>query len=492
MSEKVIVGAGLSGLVAALSLARSGHRVRIFEKRTEEELLQRESGRSINLTLSERGLSALERLGFSTDGVRRLGVPAVARCVHYPDGSEVPVPYGSRGEAIYSVGRSEMLRHWFELARRDARIDMHFSVSNVSWLDEGGMLRVRAIEHDGRVLDGTATHLLGADGVNSEVRRRLEAAGVFRVVHERFSYGYKELVLTAANASRLRLATSAIHAWPRPGIVLMAFPNRDGSFRAILFVPERGPSSLESIATLDGARRVLEDCLGPTGQALAPQWAEELIRRPAGWLSEVRCSPWVHGGRIALLGDAAHAMLPFYGQGINSIFEDCEVLCRSLELHAGDPERALREYWESRKPDTDAIAELSRINFAELRDRPLSSDYALQRQIEARLLATFPRRFARIYEMVAFSSVPYRQVLARYHWQEGIVAALAAMSWKDDGGAGFSGAVLEVLERQGDHPEPHDVHPRPAWHPPAVDAALRADLRADRRSPLAALGQKEP
>src|SRR5207302_1605255 len=152
MSEKVIVGAGLSGLVAALSLARRGHRVRIFEKRSEEQLLQRESGRSINLTLSERGFSALERLGLSTDGVRRLGVPAVVRCVHYPDGSEVLVPYGSKGEAIYSISRSEMLRHWFELARREARIEMLFSVSDVSWREQERSLSVRAI-HDGRALD---------------------------------------------------------------------------------------------------------------------------------------------------------------------------------------------------------------------------------------------------------------------------------------------------------------------------------------------------
>jgi len=494
VSEKLIIGAGLSGLVTALALARRGHRMRMFDKRSEEQLLQSESGRSINLTVSERGLAALERTGLSADGVRRLGVAVTARCVHYPDGSQGLIPYGREGEAIYSISRSEMLRHWFELARRDARIESHFSVSRVSWSDEIDSLRVLAQRQDGRTLEFVPQQLFGADGVHSMVRGRLEATGLVRVNHERFSHGYKELVLSAARAEALGLSSNVIHAWPRADLVLMAFPNLDASFRAILFIPEHGPCSLDSIATHAGARRVLGQCLAPSANPLIDALAEELSARPAGWVSEVTCWPWAHAGRVALLGDAAHAMLPFYGQGINAIFEDCEVLDRALERYPREPARALREYAESRLPDTEAIAELSRLNFRELRERPLASDYSLHRQIERRLLALHPSRFAQIYGMVAFSSTPYRRVLEQHHWQETIIGSLVAMHWSEHElkSASFSAAVLHLLEQHGEVAAIQDLQPRIGPISSAVTAAPGgAEARAERRPQRAQLGEKD-
>jgi kynurenine 3-monooxygenase len=407
--------------VLSLFLARRGYCVRLFEKRPAQSFIDYESGRSINLTLTLRGFRALEPLG-CVDEIRRLCVPATARLVHASPGSVQRMPYGRAGDALYSVPRRELLAYLYQLVKAEAAIDLTHCRSFIGF--DLGRLECRfRNEATGELVTEPFHHLIAADGTHSAVREHCQKAGLLRCSCERFQYGYKEFVLSADRATELRLELGVLHQWPRGRAFLIGFPSLDGSFRCILFLPHQGEVSFAAFATTSSARAFWEGHY-PEVIKHAPEMADAFLNTAVGRLYEIHCEPWHVGERVLLVGDAAHAMLPFYGQGLNAACEDCAMIDRCIATARDNWDEVGKHFESRRKRDAEIITRLSKENFFELRDGYSDPRRALRRRIEARLAELFPTHFVTPYFLVAFTSLPYADVDRIQRRQNAIVDRL--------------------------------------------------------------------
>jgi kynurenine 3-monooxygenase len=405
-----IVGAGLAGALLALLLARRGLRVTLHERRPDPRQAQPERGRSINLALAARGIRALEHAGVLAR-VQPLLIAMRGRMVHELSGASALQPYGQREhEVIWSVGRADLNRLLIEEAERHGGVSVRFNQLCLGADLPRDRLRLRD-EASGAVHEIALTPCIATDGAGSAVRTSLAAAGLVSVREEWLDHDYKELTVPAA-AGAPALARHALHIWPRGGFMLIALPNTDASFTATLFLARTGEASFAALSSREAVAEFFSRQFADV-VPLMPQLLTEFASHPQGQLGTVHAAPWHVGGRVLLLGDAAHAIVPFHGQGMNAAFEDCLVLDELLGRYA-DWQPLFAEFERTRRPNTAAIAQMALENYLEMRDAVLDARFLRHKALAMRLERRFPDRFIPRYSMVMFHpEIPYAEALRR-------------------------------------------------------------------------------
>ena len=431
-----IVGAGLCGALAAVFLGKRGHQVRVLERRPDPRKGAPGRSRSINLAISVRGLHALERAGLAAR-VLEAAVPMRGRFIHAPSGETAFQPYGSTADHVLrSVSRATLNRILVDAAEALPNVEVTFGRRCVA-VDLDRAAATFEDASTGALETVEADAVLGGDGAFSEVRAAMQRTDRFEYSQSYLPYGYKELTVPPGSDGRHAMEPSALHIWPRGGFMTIALPNRDGTFTCTCFWPFEGENGFSALRTRGEVRARFERVF-PDLIPLMPRLEDEFLENPIGSLVTVRCSPWQHRGRMVLLGDAAHAIVPFYGQGANAAFEDCVVLDECLAAGGGDLEKAFREFESRRKEHADAVADLALRNFVEMRDKTASRLFLLGKRAEKLLHRLLPRSFVPLYYLVTFSRTPYADAVrrARAQWRAvGWAAAvlglgiLAAAGW---------------------------------------------------------------
>jgi kynurenine 3-monooxygenase len=418
----VQIGAGLGGTLAAIFLGRAGLDVSLHEMRPDPRRGTLVGGRSINLALSARGLYALEQAGL-LERVLALAVPMRGRMIHDRHGHTAFQPYGTRREhANHSVSRGDLNRLLLEAAEKDAGVRCHFGRRCVDVDLDAPAATFETEEGVTERVQGDV--LLGTDGAFSIVRRRLQRLERFDYEQAFLTHGYKELTIAAGPGGAFRMEREALHIWPRGGFMMIALPNRDGSFTCTLFWPHEGPRSFASVATPDDVGRIFEREF-PDALPLLPDLAGQYAKNPVGSMVTIRCRPWHHGGRVALLGDAAHAVVPFHGQGANCAFEDAVVLDACVRARAPDWNAVFSAFEAARKEHADALAQLSLDNFVEMRDLTGSRLFRARKAVEKGLYRMFPGAFMPLYMMISFSRIPYAETVRRSRRQARLLGSIA-------------------------------------------------------------------
>ena len=415
-----IVGAGLAGALLALLLARRGLAVTLYERRPDPRQVRPERGRSINLALAARGLQALARATV-LERVRPLLIPMRGRMVHERGGAAALQPYGQREhEVIYSVGRADLNRVLIEEAARHAGVSVRFNQQCL-----GADLQARELSlrdgDSGREYQVPLGPTIATDGAGSAVRASLAAAGLVRVREDWLDHDYKELTLPPQSATALE--PHALHIWPRGGFMLIALPNTDGSFTATLFLARTGAQSFAALDTSSAVQEFFAHEF-PDALPLLPDLAAQFAAHPQGQLGTVHAAPWHLAGEVLLLGDAAHAIVPFHGQGMNAAFEDCA----ELDALLGEPPEwaeLFARFEQARRPNTTAIAQMALENYLEMRDAVLDAGFVRRKALAMALERRFPERFIPRYSMVMFHpEIPYAEAQRRGALQEQLLHEL--------------------------------------------------------------------
>jgi kynurenine 3-monooxygenase len=430
--DVAVVGAGLAGCLLACFLARRGLQVRLYERRGDPRVGTPEQGRSINLAISERGLDALRRVGLA-ERVLAGALPMRGRMIHpvagpldFGDAREPKrqlwQPYSAdRQRAINSIGRAA-LNESLLAAAVAAGATVHFDHRLVGLDPATGTM---TFETPSGELKHNAGVVLGTDGAGSAVRGQLLAHDLLTERLDFLGHGYKELTIPPGPDGDFALDPGALHIWPRGSSMMIALPNPDRSFTCTLFWPNSGPASFASLSSPAAVERHFATHY-PDVPALAPDLVDDYQRNPVGLLGTVHCAPWQADGRVGLLGDAAHAIVPFYGQGANCAFEDVVELDRCLDDTGGDWLRALPLFEHRRRDNTEAIAAMALDNFVEMRDKVTSPVYQARKRVEHALERALPGRYVSRYELVSFTTTPYAQVRRRVRRQQWALAGLAA------------------------------------------------------------------
>jgi kynurenine 3-monooxygenase len=421
-SETVsLIGAGLNGPLLALGLVKRGFDVAIYERRPDMRQVRISAGRSINLALSTRGIHALTEAGLWNE-MRKIVIPMRGRMMHSATSELTFQPYGKdAAEVIHSISRAELGIALMNAAESQG-VKIHFQQRCAGIDLKTGALQLRD-ERTGEERTLVSSVVIGCDGAASAIRAEMLKLSRFNFSQQYLNYGYKELTIPAGPGGKHVLETNALHIWPRGNYMLIALPNVDGTFACILFLPFEGPDSFAQLtspsAVTDFVRLRFPDAI-----ALMPDLADNFFANPTGAMVTVKCSPWHVGGRVLLLGDAAHAIVPFFGQGINCGFEDCTALLEVLAHHGADWARVFSEFEDARKINTDAIADLAVENFVEMRDRVADPRFLFRKKVELALEAKYPERFVPKYAMVTFHRIPYATALKRGKIQERMLAEL--------------------------------------------------------------------
>jgi kynurenine 3-monooxygenase len=406
-----IVGAGLGGALMAVFLGRAGHKVRVFERRPDPRKGTAGRGKSINLAISTRGLAALERVGLK-EKLLEVAVPMRGRMVHAIDGSKAFQPYGHEAHhVINSVSRSGLNRLLVETAEAMPNVEVLFGRRCVDVDLENAAATFSDID-TGATSPAKADLVIGADGAFSEVRLAMQKTDRFEYSQTFLEHGYKELSIPAAADGGFRMERHALHIWPRGGFMMIALPNVDGSYTCTCFWPFTGDNSFAALTTADQVRTYFQATF-PDAVPMMPTLEEDFLLNAVGSLVTVRCAPWRFKDRVVLLGDAAHAIVPFYGQGANAAFEDCIVLDACLKEQPNDVAAALSAYEDQRKRHADALADLATGNFLEMRDKTASRTFLFGKKVEKTLAKLFPGTFVPLYYMVTFSRTPYADAVQR-------------------------------------------------------------------------------
>ena len=438
-----IAGAGLVGSLLSLYLAKRGHQVQLIERRPDSRKTSIYQGRSINLALSDRGWKALEAVGADTT-IRDIAIPMRRRVMHDVKGHLSYQPYGKDGQAIYSVSRGLLNQRLLDMAEALPNVRMHFEQKVVATDLEAASITTE--NTDGETHTYQADYLFGADGAFSQVRAAMLKRDRFSYEQEYIDHGYKELSIPPAEDGGFQLEKEALHIWPRGEYMLIALPNPDGTFTCTLFFPFEGDPSFSSLNTVEKARTFFEEQF-PDALALMPDFDTEWRDHPSSSLCIIRCYPWV-AGQSALIGDSAHAIVPFYGQGMNSGFEDCRILNKILDEES-DWKVALERYQKERKANGDAIADLAMRNFIEMRDLTADPQFLLRKKIEAHLHQRYPDRWIPLYSMVTFTHIPYEEALRIGKVQDKIMAEVMMRPDIEEmwNSPEVSAAILEGVER---------------------------------------------
>jgi len=416
-----LIGAGLNGPLLATLLMQRGFSVEIYERRPDMRRVRMSAGRSINLALSTRGIHALRQAGL-WERMRSIIIPMKGRMMHSIAGELTFQPYGkNETEVINSISRAELNIALMDAAEEHGAT-IHFSQRCAGYDLRTGTIRIRHEETGEETIRETEV-VIGCDGSASSIRGEMLKLSRFNFSQQHLDYGYKELTIPAGSKGEHLLETHALHIWPRGNYMLIALPNIDGTFACILFLPFEGADSFASLTTQAQVVQFF-DSRFPDAVSLMPQLAENYFANPTGAMVTVKCSPWHVEGRALLLGDAVHAIVPFFGQGLNCGFEDCTCLVELLDRYGADWLRVFTEFENERKVNTDAIADMAIENFTEMRDRVADSRFLLRKKVELALEAKYPQLFVPKYAMVTFHRIPYSVALARGAFQDRMLAEL--------------------------------------------------------------------
>ena len=426
MKTITIVGGGLVGSLLAIFLAKRGHKVSVHERRSDPRKTNIYAGRSINLVVSHRGWTALRAAGVE-DAVKDITVPVYARMTHDRDGKLNKIPYSIDNKAIHSVSRGELNKRLLSEAEKFPNVSLHFEQRCVDVdLDKASC---RFAVDGGPIMEVKADVVFGADGAASAVRQKM-AQGRFTYSQEYIEHDYKEIAFPALADGAHPMDPHCLHIWPRRWFMLMGLANQDGGFTGTLFMPNTATENSPGFNTVKTEQEVKEFFAEHFADAVAmiPDIVQQYLRNPQSSLAIIRCNPWTVNGKVALIGDAAHAIVPFYGEGMNAGYEDCKVLNDLLNEHGDDnwPE-VLKRYGAARKPNGDAIADLSLRNFIEMRDLVADPQFILRKKIEGRLQAKHPDQWLPLYSQVKFSDIEYKDALREGQRHDRIMAEVLAM-----------------------------------------------------------------
>ena len=424
MTKFTLIGSGLAGGMMAAFLGRRGHEVDLYERRADPHAGNLVGGRSINLALSTRGIHALEQLGIA-DEVMRHAIPMRGRMIHDKSGELHFTPYDADpNKCINSIGRGALNMVTIDAAKRYPNVRVHFNHRCTGVNIDTPSAELLNTETN-TPLQATSDAVIGVDGAFSAVRRAMQRLERFDYSQSYLAHGYKELTIPPDADGGWRMEKHALHIWPRKSFMMIALPNPDGSFTCTLFWEWEGPRSFATTNTEDEVRRFFDEEF-PDAVPFMPDLLEDFRSNPTGSLVTVRCAPWHHRDKVALVGDAAHAVVPFYGQGMNAAFEDCVVLDECLAEFANDRGRAFAEYFARRKPNADALADLAVENFVEMRDKTASPVFRAKKKLDHTLESLLPGRYLPLYTMVSFTRIPYARAARRARRQDAIVYSVLA------------------------------------------------------------------
>jgi len=419
-SKFVLVGSGLAGGLLATYLGRRGYEVDLYERRADPREGNIVGGRSINLAISTRGIHALEQIGIADEALQH-AIPMRGRMIHEKSGALHFTPYDvDPKKCINSIGRAALNATVIEAAQRYPNVRVHF---NHKCTDVNLDTPTVQLETEDGQLTAQGDAVIGVDGAFSAVRQSMQLKiDNFQYDESYLAHGYKELTIPPGPHGSWRMEKNALHIWPRKSFMMIALPNPDGSFTCTLFWEFEGPRSFSTTKTDEDVRRFFEEEF-PDAVPLMPTLLEDFRQNPTGSLVTIRCAPWFYKDKVALVGDAAHAVVPFYGQGMNAAFEDCVVLDECLEKFPDNLERAFAEYFYRRKENADALADLAIGNFIEMRDKTASKTFRAKRKLDHFLEAALPGIYLPLYTMVTFTRIPYAQAAQRARLQDRVVYA---------------------------------------------------------------------
>ncbi|MGH7984302.1 MAG: FAD-dependent oxidoreductase [Candidatus Udaeobacter sp.] len=431
MAKFVLIGSGLAGGLLAAYLGRRGCDVDLYERRADPREGNIVGGRSINLAISTRGIHALEQIGIAHEALQH-AIPMRGRMIHDKSGTLHFTPYDvDPKNCINSIGRAALNTTVIEAAQRYSNVRVHFNHKCTDVDLDTATAHLLDLSTS-QPLNSSGDAVIGVDGAFSAVRQsmQMQISG-FEYDESYLAHGYKELTIPPGPDGSWRMEKNALHIWPRKSFMMIALPNPDGSFTCTLFWEFEGSRSFATTKTDDDVLRFFDQEF-PDAVPLMPTLLEDFGNNPTGSLVTIRCAPWFYRDKVCLVGDAAHAVVPFYGQGMNAAFEDCVVLDECLEEFSGNREHAFAEYFHRRKENSDALADLAIGNFVEMRDKTASKTFRAKKKLDHALEAALPGIYLPLYTMVTFTRIPYATAAKRARVQDALVYAslfvLAAIS----------------------------------------------------------------
>lgn len=426
----LVIGAGLCGSLLALRLGQRGHNVKLVEKRPDLRKVDQDAGRSINLAFSDRGLKAMRMVGLD-DEVKKLCLPMLGRMIHDTQGNKFMSPYsGKKEKYINSISRPGLNMMLLDAAEKLSNVNLIFNQS-CEHVDLENTTATFIDYQTKEKLHHSADLIFGTDGAGSVMRNNMFIEKQLRLSFsiDWLSHSYKELTIPALENNGYRTDNNALHIWPRGENMLIALPNLDGSFTVTLFLAhETGTDNFEKLNSPEKVLAYFEREF-PDAKALMPNLVEEFFENPTGSLGTVKCYPWSTYGKTLIMGDAAHAIVPFYGQGMIASFEDVVVLDKYIEKYEGDWKTIFSEYQKERKVDTDAIADLAIDNFSEMKEHTANPLFQQKRKLEIAFEEKYPKQYNSKYSLVTFNdNIPYSVAMRRGRAQD-----KAILNLLDDG-----------------------------------------------------------
>ena len=418
-----IIGSGLIGSLLAIYLKKLGHTITVFDRRPDIRNIQF-SGRSINLAMSNRGWKSLREVGIEKE-IKTIAIPLDKRALHVVGQKEYYQKYGKDGEAIWSISRGVLNRKMIDLAESAG---VAFKFNEKVWdvdLPEAKLFTGET--EKGNWQEYQYDIIFGCDGAFSRVRHKMQRRSRFDYSQDFIDVGYKELAIPANADGSHKLDKHSFHIWPRGKFMLIAMPNLDGSFTCTLFMPFEGDVSFESINSKEEAKSFFLKYF-PNVMQVMDDLLLDFFKNPTSAMVTMKCYPWTYWDKVALVGDSAHAVVPFYGQGMNAGFEDIFVLNQIIKRNGDNWEAIFQEYQSNRKPNADAIAELSYRNFVEMSSKTANANFLLQKKIEKHFASKYPDKWVPAYSRVTFSDKPYAEALALGDAQEEIMKIVMQMT----------------------------------------------------------------
>ena len=400
-----IVGAGLVGSLCALYMIKRGYKVTVFERRKDLRSEIITAGKSINLALSKRGWTALKKVGIDKE-VKKIAIPMYKRIMHDKEGNLSEQPYGNEGEAIYSVSRAQLNVLMMEMADKNGA-KLYFNEKCIDANLEEAIATFQNTNTDTRKVI-SADLIIGADGSLSAVREQMVKKHQYEYAYNEIEHDYKELLIPSRENGTHLLEKNALHIWPRGEFMLIALANLDGSFTCTLFAPKKGKNSFEGLNSKKEVENYFTSIF-PDFTTIVPDLYEQWSVNPTSGLGIVKTYPWHVKDTSILIGDSAHATVPFYGQGMNAGFEDCRILDELLDKHEDNFDTCFDEYSKSRKPNGDGVQDLSMHNFIVMRDKTADPKFLLQKEIEKKFANLYPDKWVPLYSMVSFTNTPYAE-----------------------------------------------------------------------------------